>query len=257
MTHAALRPFVALLAAALYMAAGAQPGVARTLGRARPLPAPAVLDLGCMAAVTAAERAHSIPTGLLMAIARVESGRPDQATRLVQPWPWTINVGGHGYFFETRQQVIAYVEDLQRVGTVSIDTGCLQVNLQQHPEAFRSLDQAFDPHINADYGARFLADLYRETGDWGIASGYYHSRTPELSIPYRVSVAARFPALQQNAAAAAFRPEPVRPLQLLATAWASTMAPDSAGPAASVPVPAKAARRRQLAETSALMLSVR
>ncbi len=258
MIWASLRPFAALLTiSGLYAAGGAHQGAARTLRHAQAAASPVVPDLGCMAAISTAERAHSIPAGLLMAIARVESGRPDPGTKLVQPWPWTINVGGRGYFFETRRQAIAYVEDVRRVGVSSIDTGCLQVNLQQHPAAFRTLDEAFDPQANADYGARFLADLYRETGDWGIASGYYHSRTPELSIPYRVSVAARFPALQGNAAAAAFRPEPVRPLQLLANAWASTMAPDSLNPAAPSPVPAKAAPRRRLAGIPTLMLSAR
>ncbi len=252
-------PIVLLAAVGLFAIEGAPLGVARTLRHAQTQAGPVVPDLGCMAAISAAERSHGIPTGLLMAIARVESDRPDPNTRLVQPWPWTINVGGKGFFFETRLQAITYVEDVQRTGTTSVDTGCLQVNLQQHPEAFRSLDEAFDPRFNADYGARFLAELFHKTGDWGVASGYYHSRTLELSLPYRVSVAARFPALQQNAAAAVSRPDPMRPLQLLANAWASTMSMSigSVSPVASSLVPIKQAPRRRLAETSALVFSAR
>jgi len=254
MIWSAVRPFAALLAVAgLYAAGGASVGAARSLREAQPRARPAPPDLGCMVAITAAERAHGIPTGLLMAIARVESGRLDPGTKLFQPWPWTIDVGGRGVFFDTRAQAVTYVEDIRRIGVASIDTGCLQVNLLQHPTAFRSVAEAFDPVINADYGARFLADLYRETRDWGVASGYYHSRTPELSIPYRVSVTAGFPALQPSAAL----PDPVRPLQLLANAWSSTMSPASVAPMGSSPVPAKPVRPRRLARNSALMFSAR
>ena len=74
-------------------------------------------------------------------------------------------------------------------GVLSIDAGCLQVNLYYHPDAFESLDAAFDPQRNADYAGRFLRQLYAESGDWRTATGLYHSRTPTLSVPYRDRVA--------------------------------------------------------------------
>ena len=43
----------------------------------------------------------------------------------------------------------------------------------------------FDPLANARYAARFLTDLYAETGDWSRAAGAYHSRTKEFSDRYR------------------------------------------------------------------------
>jgi hypothetical protein len=179
----------------------------------------------CMAAITTAEQKHGIPAGLLMAIGRLESGRPDRATGAVQPWPWTINAAGRGFYFESQVQAVAFVQDTQKNGTASIDTGCMQVNLQQHPNAFRTLEDAFDPRINADYAATFLADLHRETGDWGTASGFYHSRTPELAGPYQTAVAIRYPALAKSTFAAA--PAPPTPMQIMATAWAATLPPAS------------------------------
>jgi hypothetical protein len=74
----------------------------------------------------------------------------------------------------------------------SIDIGCAQVNLMHHPDAFASLEQAFDPMANADYAARFLKQL-RDTqagGNWMTAAGYYHSQTPELAAEYRQQVQA-------------------------------------------------------------------
>ena len=66
----------------------------------------------------------------------------------------------------------------------------MQVNLQMHPDAFASLDAAFDPAANADYAARYLRELHAEAnGDWNVAVGLYHSHTPYLAAEYRDRVA--------------------------------------------------------------------
>lgn len=139
----------------------------------------------CLTSILDAERGLRLPPGLLPAIARVESGRPDPATGRVQPWPWTINAEGVGHFFATKDEAIAAVEALQARGVRSIDVGCMQVNLLHHPTAFSSLDAAFDPAANAAYAGRFLAGLYGQAASWPIAAGYYHSQTPDLADGYR------------------------------------------------------------------------
>ena len=48
---------------------------------------------------------------------------------------------------------------VQAQGVRSIDIGCMQVNLMHHPNAFATLDAAFDPLANALYAARFLTEL--------------------------------------------------------------------------------------------------
>ncbi len=103
----------------------------------------------CRAAVAAAERANGIPANLLAAITRVESGRHDALTDDVHPWPWTANAEGQGYFFDTKAQAVAAVRNMQARGVRSIDVGCGQVNLMHHPDAFPSLEVAFDPQANA------------------------------------------------------------------------------------------------------------
>ena len=55
--------------------------------------------------VVAAERA--IPEAIFYAVALTESGRDVEAQGIRRPWPWTLNVAGQGYYFET--QVIASV----------------------------------------------------------------------------------------------------------------------------------------------------
>ena len=146
----------------------------------------------CEAAITAAETTERLPARLIDAIAVTESGRLDPASGRVRPWPWTINAEGTGQFFASRQEAIAAVQALQARGVRSIDVGCMQVNLMHHPNAFRSLEEAFDPAANARYAARFLSSLYAVHGHWPTAVGAYHSATPVLGNAYRDIVLARW-----------------------------------------------------------------
>ena len=111
---------------------------------------------------------------------------------MIRPWPWTINVGGQGFFFPTKALAVATVRELLASGVQSIDVGCLQVNLMFHPAAFASLEQAFDPIANARYAARFLDALYDRSKDWTQAAGDYHSQTPILGAAYRNLVLAHW-----------------------------------------------------------------
>jgi hypothetical protein len=174
----------------------------------QPAPAPGPI---CRQAILAAERAHAIPAGLLAAIGRVESGRPDPVTHETNPWPWTANAEGDGAFYASKPEAVAAVQALQARGARSIDVGCMQVNLLHHPTAFASLAQAFDPIANADYAARFLRDLFGQTGDWAQAAALYHSATPELGADYRRKVMAVWPEELRRGATA------------LAAAWGATL----------------------------------
>ena len=129
----------------------------------------------CRVAILGAASRYGIPPELMMAISLVESGRTDPATGTRMPWPWTANAGGQDYRFETSAEAAAWVRRQQARGTVSIDTGCMQVNLP------------FDPEVNADYAARFLQALRvgPAGGDWLRAVGYYHSQTRERADWYR------------------------------------------------------------------------
>ena len=148
-------------------------------------PAPGTPYDACDAAITAAQRGPRIPVNLLPAISRVESGRLDPVTRRVRAWPWTINVEGVGSFFDSKEQAIAAVSALQARGVRSIDVGCMQVNLMHHPNAFPSLDAAFEPQTNAAYAARFLSALYGQFKDWNLATAAYHSQDAARGEEYQ------------------------------------------------------------------------
>lgn len=141
----------------------------------------------CGRAIAAAERGSGIPPGLMLAIARVESGRAQPGGGLA-PWPFAINAGGVGRYPETRAEAVAAVEALRAQGTRSVDVGCMQVNLFFHPEAFPSLDAGFDPPLNVAYAARFLRELRARTGNWAEAVAQYHLSEPGRGLAYHSRV---------------------------------------------------------------------
>ena len=145
----------------------------------------------CASAVTKAEQQYGTPPGLLNAIAKAESGRRIPGATTLQPWPWTLNVDGQGLFFATKEQAVDQALKALVHGSNFTDVGCMQVDMQFHPKAFRSLEEALDPVANADYAARFLLSLYQITGgNWFTAVGFYHSRSPDLAQLYREHVTA-------------------------------------------------------------------
>jgi hypothetical protein len=142
----------------------------------------------CEQAGSDAERLYALPSGLLLAIGRVESGRWDATYRRTVPWPWAIDAAGEARLVENKEAAVSLTRSLQVGGLRNIDVGCFQINLQNHPVAFADLEQAFDPAANAQYAARFLTSLRTRLGGWEEAVAAYHSSTPARGVPYRQAV---------------------------------------------------------------------
>ena len=187
----------------------------------RPAPPPIVQAQLCRGAIQAAERGRDLPAHLLAAIGRVESGRKDPTSGDWYPWPWTVNAEGEGFFYDTKAEAVAAVRAMQARGMRSIDVGCMQVNLMHHPDAFPTLDLAFEPRVNVAYAARFLRELHARAGDWAKAAALYHSATPGLGAEYQRKVLAAWPEESRIAGVAGRSP--------LARAWAATMSGASPG----------------------------
>ena len=179
----ALRSFPATLALALCVT------LATVLaGAAQAAQNPRETWNSCAQRTAAAERAIGMPTHLLTAVSKVESGRWHAETGEILAWPWTVTAGGEGRFLPSKEAAIAEVERLRAQGVTNIDVGCMQINLRYHPKAFDSLEQAFDPDRNVAYAIGFLRDLRDRWGSWTRAVGSYHSNTPTLSGRYRAKV---------------------------------------------------------------------
>jgi hypothetical protein len=140
----------------------------------------------CTSITARQEEAQGIPRFLLTRIAIVESGRHEPGQGMRQPWPWTINWEGNAEYLATKDAAVARVRHLLATGVTSVDVGCMQVNLQYHPDAFADLDEAFEPRTNVAYAAHFLRSLYAASGSWDTAAAFYHSQTPALAAAYIV-----------------------------------------------------------------------
>ena len=142
----------------------------------------------CEQAALDAEKAFDLPAGLLQAIGRIESGRYEAANGRVVPWPWTIDVAGEGRQFGSAADAIRTTLSLRAKGARNIDVGCFQVSLLFHPDAFETMEDAFDPTSNGRYAGRLLASLKARLGAWPDAVAAYHSADPARGTPYRDKV---------------------------------------------------------------------
>lgn len=140
----------------------------------------------CDLAAQHAAQNSSVPLELLQAISRVETGR--RAEGETRPWPWTINQGGQGHWFDDADQAISFANDLMAQGEENFDAGCFQINLHWHGKNFGSLKDMFDPETNAAYAATFLTSLLQSEGGWPEAVAAYHSRSPDQAQAYLAKV---------------------------------------------------------------------
>lgn len=138
----------------------------------------------CEAAIMHAEDRYSLPPFILQAIAITESGQGGK------PSPWAMNIKGRSHYAGGRSEVEAIVA--RHGSRASIDIGCTQVNLRWHGDQFADWRQLLDPEFNADYAARYLRELRRETGSWGMAVAAYHSRTNWRGADYACKVSRNY-----------------------------------------------------------------
>ncbi|WP_341747975.1 lytic transglycosylase domain-containing protein [Candidatus Tisiphia endosymbiont of Dascillus cervinus] len=134
------------------------------------------------------EKVHKIPPNTLHSIALKESGKKHTEYKIKVVWPWTVNVEGKGYYFNTKKEATSFVKKQIIQGKENIDVGCMQINLKHHLNAFNSLNQAFDPKKNVAYAAKFLKAKYDQLGSWHKAIAHYHSATHEFGSKYKQDV---------------------------------------------------------------------
>jgi hypothetical protein len=140
----------------------------------------------CVAAARSAADRTGVPFDALLAIAVVETGRD------MRPWPWTVNLGGEGYWLDDRAEAETLVQEALDLGRTNIDLGCFQLNYRWHAAGFASINAMLDPEENAVYAARYLARHYAQTGDWALAAAAYHSATPDYADRYKARYEAAF-----------------------------------------------------------------
>jgi len=143
---------------------------------------PALVFADVPAGYSKVAREYSIPEILLYSVALQESEKPGTG----RPWPWTINVGGKGIYFDSRTELFKYAEKLIERGITNFDIGLMQVNWRWNGQHFRSLWAATEPYTNLRTGAMIIRKYYRESRSYEVAIGKYHAPSnPENAKKYK------------------------------------------------------------------------
>ena len=145
----------------------------------------------CEKQIIEIERQINIPKGLLKAIGLTESGRYIEKSKKVI-WPWTINYKKKSLFFESKSQMLKFLESKVKKGNYDLDVGCMQINLKWHGKYFKKISDSIDPKINISYATSFLFKLKSDFKTWTEAIKRYHSSKPSKNIKYHKKVLANW-----------------------------------------------------------------
>ncbi|WP_375331689.1 lytic transglycosylase domain-containing protein [Candidatus Tisiphia endosymbiont of Temnostethus pusillus] len=124
--------------------------------------------------ISTVEKEHNIPSGLLKAIAEVES----------EMKVYAVNLGGKAFIAKSKAEASKNILSYLRKGHTNIDIGVMQINWYWHKRHFSSLDEMLTPKTNVEYAAKLLTDLYLQHGDWQKAVRLYHSAKPYYHKQY-------------------------------------------------------------------------
>jgi len=115
---------------------------------------------------------HRMPSEVLYSLALTESQVRLQNGE-VRPWPWTLNVKGKPYFYDSRAKACDALTQFL-ASTQSIDIGLTQHNWYWQKSFFESPCAAFEPEDNLHHAARILQEGMRKHGSWVKAAGHFH-----------------------------------------------------------------------------------
>jgi hypothetical protein len=138
----------------------------------------------CEDAARYASQSTGVPLSVLRAVALAETGQTKFDKSNYSAWPWTVQSGNMGHWFDNENAAVQFVQTLMAEQRTNIDIGCFQLNMRWHGQAFQSLNDMFSPRNNALYAAQFLQKLYSQTGEWRAAVGRYHSSDGDRAEAY-------------------------------------------------------------------------
>lgn len=113
---------------------------------------------------------------LLYAVALTESKRVDKNGKSMRPWPWSANIRGKGYFFDSREEAEKVVTEHLSRGVKNIDIGPLQVNVFWHGDKVKNPLDLFDLETSINVAADILSVAINSSPeDIAVGVGRYHN----------------------------------------------------------------------------------
>ena len=119
----------------------------------------------CRSYISKIESQYKIPKGLLLAIAKTESGCR----------PWAVRAAGRGHQFSNMISAVKYVNNMRGRGFRNISVGCMQIDVSSHIRKFSGTSDILTPSRNIDYAGKLLSQAYSQSGSWEASLRKYHS----------------------------------------------------------------------------------
>lgn len=140
--------------------------------------APAHADSNIAKLIKKIEYQYDIPSGLLLALADVESNYQ----------PYALNISGKMVISNSVKQAKGIAAQYLQKGKQNIDIGVMQINYFWHGKHFASVAEMLIPQKNIHYAAQLLTGLYKQHGSWHKAVRHYHSANPKYHRQYSQKV---------------------------------------------------------------------
>ncbi|MDR1234100.1 MAG: transglycosylase SLT domain-containing protein [Holosporales bacterium] len=132
--------------------------------------------------IARAEKDNGIPRGLLMAIAKVESGCD----------PYSVNAKHRSIHFKSKAKAEQFIDEYVKSGYSNMSVGCMQIHYHSHRKHFPSASDMLDSKKNVTYAANLLKSLYKQCGNWTEATKKYHGSHPKSNTRYCEKVLAAY-----------------------------------------------------------------
>lgn len=137
----------------------------------------------CTPYLIQAEQYYRMPSGLLRAIAQVESGG-----QFGYPWAWAINDNGTPRFPRSYGEATRHLRSSGGDIKKDVAVGCMQIYMRYHGDYFKAPEWALNPYYNVWYAANYLYRLRLKHGNWTEAVGRYHASDKTAQRNYICSV---------------------------------------------------------------------
>lgn len=148
----------------------------------------------CTEHVLEAEQELSIPRGLLLSIALVESGQDGS------PQPFAMNLDGKTVYSDSASEAKIHLLDKQGRVRQNATVGCMQLSVQHHRANFRPVERILDPSANVWYAARYLKRLRADSGSWSAAVARYNGGSRSQQRDYTCKIYQHLESLDKNSA---------------------------------------------------------
>lgn len=123
----------------------------------------------CDMEMVSASREHSVPLGLLYAVAMTETAQQGALQ------PYALNIDGKPAYGQNLKEAEQLFFAAKARGAHLIDIGCMQINQHYHGARFASVSDMFNPRKNVFYAAQLLTELRNSEGSWTAAIARYHA----------------------------------------------------------------------------------